>query len=372
MLLNNKVIVNIVKINNQNKAFLKENKMKENIEGMIQKKALELGYESCGIIPLSKLSEYGQKMMERVQKVPQSEKFYQRQYRLIDPRETYPWAKSVVVAIEACIKYVVPMEVKDNIGKHYLFDSRIDENTEEFQAGLKLESYMQTLGVQFLNERKFGMVGLRWAAMKAGLGIIRRNNFFYTKKSGSWVTLQGWLIDQDLELIEKPELRQCPDNCNRCIKACPTGSLSAPFTMSPVECISYLTTFGGRDLKEEPLRKTFGTNIYGCDICQDVCPMNKGKWSEEEEFPGMSELAGYLTPEKILDMDEDFYRQNIQPKFFYLSTDDLWKWKVNALNYMGNNFRENYRSYIIAACKHENEKVRDLAEVIYSELVSGK
>lgn len=339
------------------------------IERMIQNKAFELGYESCGIVPLENLSEYGEKMLERVQNVPQSEKFYQRQFRLIDPRKEYTWAQSVVVVIERYGKYVVPDEVKGSIGKHYLFDSRINESTEEFQSGLKLENYMQTLGLQLTNNRKFGLVGLRWAAMKAGLGIIRRNNFFYTKKSGSWVTLQGWLIDKKLELVETTDLSKCPNNCNRCIKACPSGSLSAPFTMSPTECVSYLTTFGGRDLPNEPLRKNFGKCIYGCDICQDVCPMNKGKWDGEEGFPGVLELAPYLTPENIMKMDDDFYKQNIQPKFFYLNPEDLWKWKVNVLCFMQNNYKESYKPYIIKACENENEKVCEMAQLICSELL---
>ncbi len=339
------------------------------IERMIQNKAYELGYESCGIVSLDKLSEYGLQMTERIQKVPQSEKFYQRQYRLIDPRETFPWAQSVVVVIERYGKYAVPEEIKGHIGKHYLFDARMDENTEEYQTGNKLENYMQSLGLQFINERKFGLVGLRWAAMKAGLGIIRRNNFFYTKKSGSWVTIQGWLIDKKLELVETADLPQCPDNCNRCIKACPSGSLSAPYTMSPTECVSYLTTFGGRDLPNEPLRKTFDQYLYGCDICQEVCPMNKSKWEETDDFPGISEIAPYLTPENVMEMEDDFYRQNIQPKFFYLNPEDLWKWKVNALSFMSNNYQESYKSYIIAACKNDNEKIREMAKLIYSELI---
>ncbi|MDR3541645.1 MAG: epoxyqueuosine reductase [Desulfosporosinus sp.] len=341
-----------------------------NIEQMIQNKACELGYESCGIVPLEKLSEYGQKMLERIQTVPQSEKFYQSLNRLIDPREAFSWAQSVVVVIERYGKYAVPDEIKGYIGKQFLFDTRIDENTEEFQAGLKMENYMRTLGLQFVNERKFGLVGLRWAAMKAGLGIIRRNNFFYTEKSGSWVSLQGWLIDKKLELIETTDLPKCSNNCNRCIKACPSGSLSAPYTMSPAECVSYLTTFGGHDLPDEPLRKTFSQCLYGCDICQEICPMNKGKWDEIDDFPGVSELAPYLTPENIMEMDDDFYKQNIQPKFFYLNPEDLWKWKVSVLCFMNNNYQENYKSYIIAACKNENKKIREMAELICSELIN--
>ncbi|AFV02262.1 Iron-sulfur cluster-binding protein [Dehalobacter sp. UNSWDHB] len=339
-----------------------------NLEQMIREKAFELGYEDCGIVPLEKLSEYGLRMHERVQKVPQSEKFYQRQYRLIDPRESFSWAQSVVIVIEQYGKYVVPEEIQGNIGKHYLFDTRIDKSTREFQAGLEMESFIQTLGLRFANERKFGLIGLRWAAMKAGLGMIRRNNFFYAKSSGSWVTLQGWIIDQRLELIGQVDLPKCSDNCNRCIKACPSGSLSAPYAMSPTECVSYLTNIGLLDLPNEPLSKTFGHSLYGCDICQEVCPMNKGKLEGIEDFPGVSEISPHLIPEKIMSMNEDFYKQNVQPKFFYLKPDDLWKWKVNALNYMRNNYDDRYKTYILAACKNENEKIREMAQLVCSEL----
>lgn len=333
----------------------------------IREKALELGYEDCGIVPLEKLSEYGLKMNERIQKVPQSETFYKRQDRLIEPQKLFPWAQSVVIVIERYGKYVVPKEVQNSIGKHYLFDGRVDENSQEFQAGLKMETFMESLGLRFANERKFGLVGLRWAAMKAGLGIIRRNNFFYTKSSGSWVSLQGWLIDQKLELIGKDNHMNCSEHCNRCIKACPSGSLSAPYTMSPTECISYLTNIGGNDLPNDPLSKTFGQNLYGCDICQTVCPMNNGKYEEEDNFPGLSELTPYLTPEKIMEMDEEFYRKNVQPKFFYINPDNMWKWKVNALNFMRNNYDDRYKPYILKACQNENVKIREMAEMICGE-----
>lgn len=342
------------------------------LEQKILEKALALGYEDCGIVPLEKLSEYGQKMHERVQKVPQSEKFYQRQRRLIDPQESFPWAQSVIIVLERYGKYVVPKEVQSSIGKHYLFDTRIDENTQEFQAGLEMERFLSTIDLKFENERKFGLVGLRWAAMQAGLGIIRKNNFFYSKSAGSWVGLQGWLINQRLELIGQVNLPKCSDNCNRCIEACPSGSLSAPYTMSPTECVSFLTTFGGRDLPNEHLSKTFGRCLYGCDICQEVCPMNKGKSAGTDDFPGVAELAPYLTPEKIMEMDENFYRKNVQPKFFYVNSDDLWKWKLNALNFMRNNYDERYKPYVLAACENEHEKIREMAEMIRKELYAAK
>ncbi|MEY8000075.1 epoxyqueuosine reductase [Clostridium sp. Mt-5] len=337
------------------------------IEQMIQNKAYELGYEKCGIIPVHAMKDYAEKFEERIQKVPESKMFYQGQRRLLNPLDKYPWAKSIVVLASRYGKYKIPKYVKDHIAKAYLFDIRVDANSKEFQNSQNLEQYMQQLGLKTAADHKFGIVGLRWAAMQAGLGIIRRNNFFYTQY-GSWMHIEAWLTDKDMELIETHNLQKCPNGCNRCITACPTHSLSSPYTMLPTACISYLTTFGGRDLPHEPLRKNFGNCIYGCDVCQDVCPMNRGKWEENYNFPNLSELAPFLTPENILNMEEEFYRKQIQPKFFYLSGSELWKWKVDVLCFMGNNYQEKYKPYITAACENKNEKIREMAQLICSEL----
>lgn len=332
----------------------------------IRDKAYDLGYVGCGIIPIEKLNGYGEKLEERVEKVPESALFYAGQKRLVDPQKRFPWAKSVVVVAERYGIYQIPRELRGRIGRYYLFDARVDEHTKEFKAGLQLESFMNEMGVKCTTERKFGLVGLRWAAMQAGIGLVRRNNFFYTK-FGSWVTLQAWLTDQKMEYTEAAALPPCPTSCNRCVKACPTGSLSAPYTMSPTACVSFLTTFGGRNLPKEPLSKQFGQCIYGCDICQEVCPMNKGKWEENEEFPGLSDLAPFLTPEKIMEMDDAFYKRHIQPKFFYLKPDELWKWKVDVLCFMHNQYREEYKPYILAACHDSHEKIREMAKSISKE-----
>ena len=73
---------------------------------------------------------------------------------------------------------------------------------------------MNELGVKTATNRKFGVVGLRWAAMQAGLGLVRRNNFFYTE-SGSYVNIEAFLTDRDMELIDTTELPPCPQNCVR-------------------------------------------------------------------------------------------------------------------------------------------------------------
>ena len=120
----------------------------DTIEQMIQKKAYELGYEKGGIIPIGLMDGYTEKFNERIEKIPKSKMFYENQQRLAKFREIYPWAKSVVVLTVAYGKYKVPEMLNGLIAKAYLFDTRVDENTKEYQNNRALEKYMQELGLK--------------------------------------------------------------------------------------------------------------------------------------------------------------------------------------------------------------------------------
>lgn len=338
-----------------------------NLEKQIKNKALELGYEKCGVVSIGDLSDYDRLLEERINRVTSSKKFYESQRRLTNLRQQYPWGKSVVVTVSNYGHYKVPDALKNHIGKHYIFDGRSNPECEEYSRSIEMNHYLQELGMRTLSNRHFGVVGMRWAAERAGLGVIRKNNFFYTE-SGSAVTIEGWITDKDMELIETNDIPPCPQGCSICIKACPTSSLSAPFVMNPVSCVSFLTTFTARDLTIDPIGQQCGPWIYGCDTCQDVCPFNKDKWIERDELAEVSEIAKQLVPERIVEMDEAYYVKMIQPKFFYLKPDELWKWKINALNFMRNNYDESYRRCIINTCRDENERVRAMAEKICSAL----
>lgn len=341
--------------------------MQYSIEKMIQNKAYELGYEKCGIIPIAAMDGYEKKLAERIRKIPESESFYKSQRdRLTNLAVLYPWAESVVVLATVYGKYKIPQAVNGHIAKAYLFDTRVDAETEGYQNNRAIDRYLKELGLRTADNQKFGIVGLRWAAVQSGLGIIRRNNFFYTE-SGSWVMLEAWLTDKKMELCENTVLPACPANCRACVRSCPTGSLAEPYTMLPTACISFLTTFGGRDLIREPLSGKFKDCVYGCDICQDACPVNREKWRFEKTFPDLSKLAPSLSPEKILHMDKTFYKEKIQPKFFYLGADELWKWKMNALNFMRNNYSEAYKVHISDACEDKDDRIRSMAGIILQE-----
>lgn len=337
------------------------------LEQMIQQKAYDLGYFKCGIVPIEKLDGYSERLNERMEKEPSSKPFYSNLLFLTKVLERFPWAKAAVIVASYYGKYKIPENAKGRIGKTYLFDIRTDSGSKEYQSSIALEQYLTEMGLKTVSNHNFGDIPLRWTAMKAGLGIIRKNNFFYTQ-AGSYVQLEAWLIDRKMELIETNSLPPCPEGCRKCIDSCPSHSLTSPYTMNPINCISLLTTLNLRDLSQGSIRNTLGSWIYGCDACQDACPMNKGKIDEKFDFPGVEELSDHLSPEKIMEMDEVYYKQNVQPKFFYLKPEELWKWKINALCYMRNNYEDSYKTYILSACEDGNEKIRELAGQIKREL----
>ena len=331
----------------------------EKTEDLIVRKALEYGYETCGIIGVDEVADYAEKLQERISKAPGNDEFYKGYFRFAKLREAYPWAKSIVVCIVNYGIYRLPGHLNGMIGKHYLTDIRSDENCKEYKASIAFEEYMQSLGLKVETNRRFGITSMRWAAYKAGLGIIRRNNFFYTD-SGSYIHIEGFLTDREMELKQSPNQEPCPQDCNLCIAACPTKSLSEPYTMSPATCVSPISVRED-DLINNPNSSQMGQWIYGCDTCQDACPHNAGKWRQTEDFPGLDELGKAISLESIVMMDYDSLTELLSSKFFYISPDRIWQWKLNALNAMRNAYDEKYASAISAALNDSNEHVRRMA-----------
>lgn len=119
-----------------------------------------------------------------------------------------------------------------------------------------------------------GPIVERVVAKYAGVGWIGKNTCLINQKLGSWLFLGVILTSLDLE----PGL-PAPDRCGtctRCIDACPTDALIAPYRLDSNKCISYLTIEKrGAIPKDDDLRSQMGRHIFGCDICQDVCPWNR-------------------------------------------------------------------------------------------------
>jgi epoxyqueuosine reductase len=331
------------------------------MEKQIQHKAQELGIGKCGIITVEAMLDYADRLRERMARIPQGEALYGHFMRFADPRETFPWVKSIVVVASSYGHYHIPPTLLPHYGKYYLVDMRIDPASPEAQGLWSFEAYLHHLGLRTATEAKYGLTALRWAAFKAGLGLIRRNNFFYTE-DGSWFSLKAWLIDRELELIETHQVQECPLHCSCCIRACPTKSLSAPYTMNMATCISRLSTSNEAISYSAEVNRTMGIWIYGCDACQNACPMNKGTWKDQDRFPGLEDLSSRLLPEAILSMDYEEIRQLLSAKFFYIREESLWRWKLNAINGMVNAFQEAYLPYLYRAREDRFEIVREKAQ----------
>jgi epoxyqueuosine reductase len=112
----------------------------------------------------------------------------------------------------------------------------------------------------------------REGAARAGVGFYGKNTMLITRRHGSWVVL-GTLVTET-EIEPSPPLALDCGSCRLCIDACPTGALDDPGVLDSTRCLSYWTQAPGSI--PEQYREELGVQVYGCDICQDVCPWNRG------------------------------------------------------------------------------------------------
>jgi epoxyqueuosine reductase len=127
----------------------------------------------------------------------------------------------------------------------------------------------------------------REAAARSGVGFYGKNTLLITRRYGSWVVLGTLVTDRELE--PTPPLGLDCGTCTLCIEACPTGALDEPGTLDATKCLSYWTQ--SSQPIPEPYQLDLGAQVYGCDICQDVCPWNRGieKRRADEPLPSGAE-----------------------------------------------------------------------------------
>ena len=165
-------------------------------------------------------------------------------------------------------------------------------------------------------QQKDGILAARWyvddgpmldraAAARAGLGWFGKNGNILTSTYGSWILLGQIVTNLPLE-PDAPLSKTC-GRCARCIPACPTDAIVAPYVVDNRRCISYLTIEHKGAIPHE-LRPAMGTWVFGCDICQEVCPVNrKAKATSDPNF-GRRDLAA-LDLIELLDMTEPEFRE---------------------------------------------------------------
>lgn len=144
-------------------------------------------------------------------------------------------------------------------------------------------------------------------ARLAGLGWFGKNTMLINKRLGSWFFLAALLVDVELEYDEEHSASHC-GTCTRCLDACPTDAFVEPYVLDARRCISYLTIEHRSAIPEE-LRPGIGDWLFGCDICQEVCPWNrKAPVTVEPAFQPDPELVS-VDATQLLTLDESEFER---------------------------------------------------------------
>src|SRR5690349_4334211 len=141
----------------------------------------------------------------------------------------------------------------------------------------------------------------REAAARSGVGFYGKNTMLITRRFGSWVVL-GTLVTS-AELEPTPPLDAGCGSCTLCIDACPTDALAEPGVLDATRCLSYWTQSSSP--APEDVREALGDRVYGCDICQDVCPWNGGVEKRRAGDPGTHSVEPHVSLADWLTADDD-------------------------------------------------------------------
>jgi len=238
------------------------------------------------------------------------------------PESLLPGARSVVSAALCYYMPEAPLEPGTGRLARYTWDDAYA------QLRAQLEVLGQRLGGAFRVLVDANQHVDREAAARSGLGFYGKNTMLITRRHGSWVVL-GTLVT-DVELVQTPALRAGCGECRICIDACPTGALDEPGTLDATKCLSYWTQ--APESVPEEYRAELGAQVYGCDICQDVCPWNRGvekrRSTVEESSGGHVDLVAWLEADGRALVDE--YERLYVPR-----NDPRWLQR-NALIALGN------------------------------------
>jgi epoxyqueuosine reductase len=232
-----------------------------------------------------------------------------RAHRACHPEERFPWARSLVVAA-ATYAHDAPARSGRRAGRIARYAWGRDYHDELARRLRTLAALLDELAGRPLRSAVLvdtAALAEREAARRAGLGWFGKHSGLLAP-GGSW-TLLGTLVTE-LELPPDQPLRKTCGACTRCLVACPTGALrlDAPYELDNARCISYLTIEHRGPIPRD-LRPLIGDWLFGCDICQEVCPVNRRP--PGASLAALAADAGVgpaLDPSELLGLDEAAFR----------------------------------------------------------------
>ena len=265
---------------------------KSQISNLIKSEAIRIGFDSCGISKAEFLEEEAPRLEKWLKNGMHGEMRYMENYfdKRLDPRLLVDGAKSI---ISLTLNYYPEKRQKDQeapkISKYAYgedYHSVIKQKLKELLVSI--QGFVGDInGRAFVDSAP--VMDKAWAK-KSGLGWVGKNSNLITKNQGSFFFLAELIVDVDL--VDDSPIKDYCGTCTKCIDACPTEAINTPYLVDGSKCISYFTI----ELKDsislpEEYRNRFENWMFGCDICQDVCPWNRfSKPHQTPEFLPKREL----------------------------------------------------------------------------------
>jgi len=253
-----------------------------------------LGFEFCGIAKAQKLDDDARRLEQWLNKgMHGAMKYMENYFELrIDPQKLVPGAKSVITLLLNYLPSEKQVEGSPKISKY----AHGKDYHEVIRGKLKifLEIIREKIGeVQGRGFVDSAPVLERSWAQKSGLGWIGKNGNLINKQAGSFYFIATLITDLELE-YDDPFVKDYCGTCTKCIDACPTDAILPGKVVDGSKCISYFTIELKEMLIPEEMRGKFQNWMFGCDVCQDVCPWNSfAKSSNEKEFSPITEVLNF-------------------------------------------------------------------------------
>lgn len=269
---------------------------KTNHTATVKQLAAQLGFDYCGIAKAVKLDSDARRLEQWLSKGMHGNMQYMENYfdLRIDPTLMVPGAKSVITLLMNYCPQEVQKENMPQIAKYAYgndYHEVIRERLNNFIALIK-EKVGDIHGRGFVDSAP--VLERAWA-QKSGLGWVGKNGNLINKKSGSYFFIATLIADIELD-YDSPYTKDYCGTCTKCIDNCPTEAILPDKVVDGSRCISYFTIELKDALIPEKMNGQFGNWMFGCDVCQDVCPWNRfSQPTNEAAFSPLPQILNFTT-----------------------------------------------------------------------------
>ncbi len=275
----------------------------------IKDTAARLGFSFCGISKAMRLDEDAKRLEQWLNKgMHGNMQYMENHFELrVDPAKLVPGAKSVITLMMNYYPSTTQITDGPKISKYAYGNDYHDV----IRSKLKELLFEMNQSIGEVNGRGFvdsaPVLERSWAT-RSGLGWIGKNGNLINKQQGSFFFLATIICDVELE-YDAPFTKDYCGSCTRCIDSCPTDAIQPNKVIDGSKCISYFTIELKDALIDESMKGKFNNWMFGCDVCQDVCPWNRfSKPNTEPAFAPLPQILN-LSTKQWEEMTEETFKQ---------------------------------------------------------------